>query len=170
MDRREAIKGMAIFTTGLAFLSSCKSEEAISLYKNLSINKSTKKTLQGFCDGMIPFKGTEIQLPEENVEFLMVYINDCFSPEDISKYEAGLDLFINQLSTDYSKSFDALTDVEKKSLFNKTIEKSSEENLKYFAEETKKIVLKNFTTSEDYLKKYKNYNIIPQEYQACISS
>lgn len=167
MDRRDAIKGMAIFTAGMTFLSSCKSEEAVSLYKNLSINSSNKASLKSLCDSFLPLGDSGIVLPEDNVDFVMLSLNDCFSPENIGKYQKGMEAFNAMVSEKHSKSYADLSSTEMKEVFESISGDDVNEDIKYFGRTTRGLVLRNFTTSEDYLTKFRNYSMIPPLYKAC---
>ena len=169
MERRAALKGLAFIAVGAAILPHCKSDPAAIKFENLSgLNIDNQKLIQQLSHAIIPVKGTEMAPTMPSDEFILMSVNDCYSPEDQVKFTKGLAEF-TALANKKGSDFSVLSPAEQQSLFESAISDQSSDNLKMFAKTTKDLTLRNVTTSQIFMEKYRAYKMLPGTYVACKS-
>ena len=169
MERRKALKGLAIIAAGVSFLPSCKSDvKTLNKFPKLvGLDASKQESIKGICNAILPIRNTDVTIPIATDEFLLMSLNDCYAPEDQQKYMNGFEEFSKLVSVNSSKSYADLAVEEQKAIFQEALRDQSSENLKFFARTTKGLVLRNFTTSQVFMEKYRDYKMLPGTYIAC---
>ncbi|HOY13239.1 MAG TPA: gluconate 2-dehydrogenase subunit 3 family protein [Saprospiraceae bacterium] len=169
MERRKALKGIAFLAAGSAILPYCKSDVTAIKYNNLpELNSNDHKLIQQLSLAIIPVKGTEMAPPMPSDKFILMSVNDCYSPEDQVKFMKGLSEF-TVLANKKGEDFGSLTSADQQSLFESAINDQSSEDLKMFAKTTKDLTLRNVTTSQIFMEKYRAFKMLPGTYVACKS-
>lgn len=161
MKRRIAIKNIAAYSIAVSFLPSCNMEE-IPFYENLQLEKEQYKLLSELSEFILPKKETEIFTPEKTVDFILTIINDCYSPDEIEKYKKGLIEFQNTSQENYNSTFQRLNAIQRTELIEKI--RDMELSASYFFSITKDLTKEHFTTSEYFMKKYRDFEFAPGRY------
>ena len=104
----------------------------------------------------------EFPTPDKRGDFILNTINYCYKDDEIKKILDGFSKFKIEVKSYGNKEFNDLSIIEKKSIIS--IGFNSNNNLKFFVENIKSLSLKHFTSSENYMKNYLNYEFIPNRY------
>jgi hypothetical protein len=176
MDRRVALKQLALFTGGLIVIPSCdfSEENILAAYEKLQVTEDHKKLLTKVVATILP--GGEIKGAEElNIQdFVLVMANDCLSEENQSDFVNGLKHFDNYVKKKYNSSFGKMDQSKAEEVFN-TIVNNEEEvikqdglditELKYFLETTKRFTLQGYLSTEYFMTEIMPYKMIPGGFQ-----
>lgn len=188
MDRREALKALAILTGGAVLVPSCNflKEDILLAYKNLQVTPSLQQLLAAVADTIIP-TGTIKGAADINVQdFILVMVNDCMEPEEQKEFMQGLTVFNGYSKKTGGKSFSRLTpeqratvveaglaiknDPEEKAPENEDakIEQENEKAVLGFLKVTKRFTIQGFMMSQYIMTEIKPYEMIPGEYKGAV--
>ena len=172
MKRREAIKGIFIFSLGTSILYSCKNPFEAVRSLNLSKIDLDDKHLD-LIDRISKLIVPIHQIPElahhTTLPFLLKQINDLYSDSDIHDFIDMSKNFDNHYKSDHETSFlkhtetDQLDFLRKLNQYGSLIHKPStvEDHLAQFITTIKKENLIYFKTSEYYQRNFKFYEMAP---------
>lgn len=178
MNRRIALRHLALISGGLALIPSCdfSKEDILAAYQNLKITASQKKLIGLVSDSIIPageIKGAlEIEVPD----FILVMVNDCYTQENRDKFSAGLAAFPDFVKTSKGKSFEELSTKEKEELIlagaklegDDTEEGKKKASVSYFLNSTKRFTIQGYMASEYIQSEVMPYSLIPGEYNGAV--
>lgn len=167
MKRREAIQNIALLAVSITLVPACNFEQG-PVYNNVPLEKGQRTLIDLLTNALLPKEGTEITTPESTTDFLLTMLNDCTAPEDINKFLLGLKEFQEKVKTTYSTSFKKLDKDKQIELF-KSIGEGPEisENIKHFFDTTLGMSRWHFTSSEHYMKTYREFEFAPGRYIGC---
>ncbi|MEM9328516.1 MAG: gluconate 2-dehydrogenase subunit 3 family protein [Bacteroidota bacterium] len=180
MKRREALQNLVAVTATLMYVPSCTVEEAIPSYSNLPISNEEYRLVKHVVEAMLPNKpkskpeSTEdipvITTPESSHDFVLTMINDAYSPLQIGRYARGLRLFHQFVQDEYKQRFAQLNEFQHILLFTEMTESEAfPKSLQFFLEETKRLAVRHFTSSEYFLTQKMEWEFIPGRYVGCVS-
>lgn len=190
MERREALKALAILTGGAVLVPSCNflQEDILMAYKNLQVTPSLQTLLTGVADTIIP-AGTIKGAADINVQdFILVMVNDCLEPDDQNVFMRGLLAFNDYSKKVGDKSFSRLkpeerslvveaglsmkNDPEEKAPANeeedKKMERENEKAVLEFLKTTKRFTIQGFMMSQYIMTEIKPYEMIPGDYKGAV--
>ena len=176
MDRRIALKQLALFTGGLMVIPSCdfSKENILAAYEKLQITEDHKDLLTKVVATILP--GGEIRGAEElNIQdFVLVMANDCLSEEDQLKFINGLKHFDSYVKKKYGSRFGKMDQSKAEEVFNTVVnneDKSPKKDgfdineLNYFLETTKRFTLQGYLSTEYFMTEVMPYKMIPGGFQ-----
>jgi hypothetical protein len=110
MNRRIALRHLALISGGLALIPSCdfSSEDILAAYEKLKITASQKSLLGDISNTIIPAGEIKGALDLEVPDFILVMINDCFTTENQILFTQGLAAFPAYVKNSAGSSFDKL--------------------------------------------------------------
>lgn len=168
MNRRKAIRNLAIISSGIILLPACEAD-SLPVYENLTLDRQQLDLVDWLTNAILPKEGLEISTPESTPEFVLTMINDCFSPEDIQKYLEGSKVFIQHVQDKYRTSFDGLNPEQQILLFSEISQSEHlPESLDFFLSTTKQLTVRHFTTSENFMKNHLEFEFAPGRYLGCV--
>ena len=171
MDRRLALKQLALFTGGLMAFPSCdfSRENVLAAYEKLQVTDAHRDLLARVVETILP--GGEIKGAKElNMQdFVLVMANDCLGEEDQSRFIRGLKNFDAYVKKKSGSIFEKMNQETAESSFMAIVDsedKSEEmEELKYFLNTTKRFTLQGYLNSEYFMTEVMPYNMIPGGFQ-----
>ena len=160
MKRRLAIKSIVLSSGALLTLPYCSNENY--KYSNLNLIDSELKTISDVSKFILKDNQYKFPTPDKRGDFILNTINYCYKNDEIKKFLDGFSKFKTEVKYYGNKKFNDLSIIDKKSII--TIGFNSNNNLNFFIENIKSLSLRHFTTSENYMKNYLNYEFIPNRY------
>ena len=120
------------------------------------------ETISSVSDFILKDNQYNFPTPDKRVDFILNTINYCYKNEEIKKFLDGFSKFKTEVKYYGNKKFNDLSIIDKKSIISNGF--NNNDNLKFFVENIKSLSLSHFTTSENYMKNYLNYEFIPNRY------
>lgn len=184
MQRREALKALAVITGGAVLVPSCDftKEEILAAYNKLQVTPSLLQLLAEVADTIIP-AGSLKGASDINVhDFILVMVNDCMNEENQQAFMKGLSNFDAYSKKTGGRYFDKLNPEEKASVVTSglalTIQESAdnsgnseeahERNIVSFLRTTKRFTIQGFMASEYMQREIKPVNLIPGKYNGAV--
>ena len=168
MKRRQAIQQILTIAAGTALFPACKMD-SYPVYMNVPIEKKQRKLLDQFCNAILPISNENIIIPEAKVDFLLTMLNDVYAPKDIQKFLSGLDEFKMYLEENHRKSFKRMEAEEKEKVLEFLAgAEGPEEPLPYFYKTTRSLMIRQFTSTEYYMKNILEFEFAPGRYVGCV--
>lgn len=171
MDRRLALKQLALFTGGLMAFPSCdfSRENVLAAYEKLQVSEAHRSLLAKVVETILP-GGDIVGARELDMQgFVLVMANDCLGEEDQSRFVEGLKGFGAYVKKQSGNSFEKMDQESAESSYMAIVE--SEDNsgemeaLKYFLNTTKRFTLQGYLSSEYFMTEVMPYNMVPGGFQ-----
>lgn len=183
MERREALKALAVLTGGAVLVPSCNflKEDILAAYNNLQVTSSLQQLLAVVADSIIP-AGTIKGAADISVQdFILVMINDCFETSEQAAFMQGLAAFNDYSKNTGGKSFASLDQPEREKVLLtglKTEKKEMREEVGTtlttdqavlkFLQMTKRLTVQGFLMSQYIMTEVKPYQMLPGDYQGAV--
>ena len=168
MKRRSALQKIAWVSGGIAMLPYyCSTQSEITVYNNLPIAISDRNLINLLSNLILPEDAESFSTMESRLDFVLTQVNDGFDSQEISDYLFGMTAFRKHVMATYGTSFEDLVELDQLACIGKTIDCSDEKS--FFVSTIKRHSLRHFTTSENYMKKYLNFEFMPGRYNGCVS-
>lgn len=179
MDRRLALKQLALFTGGLMVIPSCdfNRENVLVAYEKLKITDAHQNILSKVVETILP-GGEIVGAKELNMhDFVLLMANDCLSEEEQQHFTDGLKRFGTYVQKEYGSKFENMDQSEAEKVFNTLVQDKeidpeasrkanpALDNLKYFLTTTKRFTLQGYLTSEYFMTEVMPYKMIPGGFQ-----
>lgn len=176
MNRRIALRHLALISGGLAFIPSCdfSSDDILTAYNNLQVTQSQKQLLGDISNTIIPAGEIKGALDIEVPDFILVMVNDCMNSEQQKQFTEGLKNFPSYVKSAQGNSFASLGTKEKVVLSGQALEgDDTEEGLKnkaisYFLNTTKRFTIQGYMASEYIQSEVIPYSLIPGAYNGSV--
>ncbi len=172
MNRRIALRHLALISGGLALIPSCdfSSDDILSAYSNLKITSSQKALLGEISNTIIPAGEIKGALDLEVPDFILVMVNDCMTEENQKYFTEGLAAFPDYAKKTGGKIFEKLSTKEKEDLIQSGARLEGDENkaLVYFLNTTKRFTIQGYMASEYIQTEIIPYSLIPGEYNGAV--
>lgn len=178
MNRRHALRHIALISGGLALIPSCdfSKEDILAAYQKLKVTISQKALLGAISDTIIPAGEIKGALDLDVADFILVMVNDCFTAENQEKFMAGLSAFPDYVNQTLGKKYEALSVKEKEQLIldaaklegNDTEEGKRNAAIAYFVNSTKRFTIQGYMASEYIQTEIIPYSLIPGEYNGAV--
>ena len=168
MKRRSALQKIAWVSGGIAMLPYyCSTQSEITVYNNLPIAISDRNLINLLSNLILPEDPESFPTMESRLDFVLTQVNDGFDSQEISDYLFGMTAFRKHVMATYGTSFKDLVELDQLACIGKTIDCSDEKS--FFVSTIKRHSLRHFTTSENYMKNYLNFEFMPGRYNGCVS-
>ena len=171
MDRRLALKQLALFTGGLMAFPSCdfSRENVLAAYNKLQVTDVHRNILAKVVETILP-GGEIVGAKELNMQdFVLVMANDCLGEEDQSRFTKGLKNFDAYIKRKSGSAFETMNQEAAESSFMNIVDSEDKsgdmEELKYFLNTTKRFTLQGYLSSEYFMTEVMPYNMIPGGFQ-----
>jgi hypothetical protein len=170
MNRRDALRNLALFTGGMILAPSCNfdQEDILQAYDNLKVTPSQSGLLASIADTIIPpttdIKGAaDIRVQD----FILVMVNDCMKPEEQEMFMKGLSDFNSFSKNNAGKGFDNLAPAEREAVIiqGMALENEDQQHITKFLQTTKRFTIQGFMASEYMMTEVNPYSLIPGQYQ-----
>lgn len=164
MKRRQALKNIGLFSSGMLLFSSCDfSDEKVSIILNkLRINADQELLLKEIIGSMLPEGEIPGGISLKVHNFVWVMIDDCSSKEQQYAFLQGLTQFDTEVQKASNKSFIKLSQKDKLSTLSKFIKgKKENSNIVNFLSTTKKIAISGYMNSEYIMTEQMPYKLVP---------
>ena len=169
MKRRSALQKIAWVSGGIAMLPYyCSTQSEITVYNNLPIAISDRNLINLLSNLILPEDPESFPTMESRLDFVLTQVNDGFDSQEISDYLFGMTAFRKHVMATYGTSFKDLVELDQLACIGKTIDCSDEKS--FFVSTIKRHSLRHFTTSENYMKNYLNFEFMPGRYNGCVST
>jgi hypothetical protein len=169
MDRRKAIKNLAIVSGGLITLPqwmvSCGVSDT-SIHQT-SFSVAEQKILASITDTIIPAGNSVGALSVGVDKFLQKLIDDCYEKDVQDNVKTQLKALQDSAKATNKKSFAECTQAQREELLIK-FSTSSNKTEKDFFDLVKSETIRGFNTSQKVMTEYLGYKVAPGHYYGCI--
>lgn len=178
MNRRIALRHLALISGGLALIPSCdfSSDDILAAYDNLKVTASQKQLLGAISDSIIPAGELKGALELEVPDFILVMVNDCMNEENQQLFTKGLAAFPAFAKNNGGNKFDKLSVKEKENLIQNGLDLKPAEDesgaedraVSYFLNTTKRLTMQGYMASEYIQTEVIPYSLIPGPYNGAV--
>ena len=169
MNRRDALRNLALLTGGMILVPSCdfSQEEVLKAYDNLEVTPTQSQLLSLVADTIIPPSDIKGAADLSVQDFILVMVNDCMMPEQQQEFSKGLKDFNSYSKKTGGKAFAKLdpADREKVILAGMDVEDEDKLHIQKFLQTTKRFTIQGFMASEYMMTEVTQYSLIPGTYQ-----
>ena len=169
MDRRKALKNLAIVSGGLITLPqwmvSCGLSD--SNVHHTSFSASEQKILASISDTIIPAGNSIGALTVGVDKFLQKLIDDCYEKDVRDNIKTQLKGLDGSAKAKYQRSFADCTQAQREELVLK-LSTSAIKAEKDFFDQIKSETIRGFNTSQKVMQEYLGYKIAPGHYYGCV--
>lgn len=169
MERREALRNMALSIWGLMLLPGCDMgrSKAPQEMSPLSLSPLQDEALTEAVDTLIPATDTPGAVDLNVHNFIQKILADCYEKDEQEEFIKGLSFLQRQSKEKYGVTFGACSREQRIHLLT-DFEQSEEELSKNFFSLLKELTILGYTTSEYVLTNLTNYNMVPGHYYGCV--
>jgi hypothetical protein len=171
INRRTAIRRLALISVGSAILPSCLGDHSKPdlVLKNFKVDGDQEKLLEELTATLIPTTATPGARDVSAHLFVLKMMDDCFSAEDQDKFFKGMRQFDDAARSSLGTSFAAAAGPRRESLLQ-TIEggKTPGDELNFFYSTTKKQTILAYSSSSWFLTKVQVYELVPGRFHGCV--
>lgn len=171
MNRRSALRNLAIVSAGVALLPSCMQHETAATIKlhNFKITGKEEQALADLTDYLIPKTSTPGAKEMNAHAFALTMVDDCYSKEEREKFVAGFKAFNDLTNKQFSGTFSKMT-TEQKATLLKALEsrKDVAEDALTFYDSMKRLTIQSYTSSKYFLLEVRKYEMVPGRYHGCV--
>ena len=177
MDRRSALKNLAIVIGGTVLLPRCTSHNPVAHFTSFDVSYDQQSLVHDMAETIIPKTSTPGASELELDKFIWLMLDDCTKKDDQKAFYKGMDEFSDLVKKTYNKDFADCTKEEKLSLL-KTFEKkpgdkkdpkpaySYSKELNGFFSTVKGLTVFGYTESKYFMTKEIVYELVPGRYNA----
>lgn len=180
MNRRDILKQLAILSGGLMLVPSCdfSKNDILKAYDELQITADHQAILQKLCNTIIP-PDTDYKSADklEISDFVLVMINDCYSPGDQHKFTEGLKKLDQYSNEQTRQSFKSMSSDHAEEFVTQILNHSDPdpensedqvvidfEQIRYCVKTTKQLAIQGYMASEYIMKEVMPYKLVPGKY------
>lgn len=178
MNRRIALRHLALISGGLAFIPSCdfSSDDILTAYENLKITQSQKQLLGDISNVIIPAGEIKGALDIEVPDFILVMVDDCLTSDQQALFTKGIAAFPDYAKKNGNGNFSGLNTKEKESIIlsgqnlegDETEEGARNKAISYFLNTTKRFTIQGYMASEYIQSEIMPYSLIPGAYNGSV--
>ncbi|MBD1386464.1 gluconate 2-dehydrogenase subunit 3 family protein [Mucilaginibacter rigui] len=174
MNRRIAIRNMALILGSAAVLPSCLSDKgkAVVQLKHLKIDADQENLVNNLTETILPKTDTPGAMDLGINLFVFKMIDDCYDKEHRADFITGLSDFAAEAKKQLGKSFNDSTAKERVTFVSGIDKKSKDEKYKdntkliAFYKMVKDQTVFGYTTSQYFMTKQIVYELVPGRYNA----
>lgn len=170
MDRRTALKSLAITVWGMMVLPGCspdENQEMELLYKSLPLDKTQENNLKILVDTFLPETDSKGGVELGVHEFVNKLLANCYEEDIQLSFVEGLNILENSAQEKYGLSFEANGSSEREVLLAGLDDEEKIEE-KAFFDLAKELIILGYTSSEYFLTNFTNFEMIPGGYDGCV--
>jgi hypothetical protein len=171
MERRRALQAIVFLSIGSNTIISCKNNhQAISELglKNIKPSDRDVDLIDAITKTIFPIENVPMFKGHTSMPFVLKMVDELYTKEDREKYLQGMKAFDELSNSGYKKSFIELSKEEKIALMKQIIDSKEENAAKHFFEVTRNQTITYFTSTEDYLRGIKKYEMAPGRWTSCL--
>lgn len=169
MNRRDALRNLALLTGGMILVPSCSfdQEEILKAYDNLNITTSQSELLRTIADTIIPPSDIKGAADVGTQDFILVMVNDCMKTEDQETFTRGLSDFNAYSKKTSGKDFEKLDSAQREEVITHgmALDNEDQKHISQFLQKTKQLTIQGFMASEYMMTEVTQYSLIPGTYQ-----
>ena len=169
MDRRKAIKNLAIVSGGLITLPqwmvSCGISDTTIHQSSFSILE--QEILASITDTIIPAANSIGALSVGVDKFLQKLIDDCYEKDAQNNVKTELKNLEGSAKASNKKSFAECTQAQREQLLLKLSTSTNKEEKDFF-DLVKSETIRGFNTSQKVMQEYLGYKVAPGNYYGCV--
>jgi hypothetical protein len=177
MDRRTALKNLALVIGSTALLPSCIKHDSTAHFKHFDATGDQQTLVADMAETIIPKTTTPGAIDLKLDQFVWLMLDDCTKKEDQQAFFKGMVEFNDLTQKMYSKSFSDCTKDQKLAVLN-TFEKKGKKDAKDNKDNTyskelngfygtvKGLTVFGYTESQYFMTKEIVYEMIPGRYNA----
>ena len=169
MDRRKAIKNLAIVSGGLITLPQWMVSCGVSdtTIHQTSFSAAEQKLLASITDTIIPVGNSVGALSVGVDKFLQKLVDDCYEKDAQDNVKAQLKALEVSAKATNQKSFAESTQAQREELLLKLSASGIKEEKDFF-DLMKSETMRGFNTSQKVMQEYVGYKVAPGHYYGCI--
>lgn len=171
INRRTAIRQLALLSAGAALLPSClhpHAKPSVAL-KNFTVTGDQEKLLEELTATLIPTDATPGARDISAHLFVLMMLDDCSPKTDQEKFMKGLTSFDEAAKTTTGKYFTVASPDQRKSLLSAIESKKLPgDELNFFYSVTKKLTILAYSSSQFFLTKVQVYELVPGRFHGCV--
>ena len=169
MDRRKALKNIAIVSGGLVTLPQWMISCGVSdtTVHQTSFSAAEQKILASVTDTIIPAGNSIGALSVEVDKFLQKLIDDCYEKTVQDNVKAQLKNLESSAKTSHGKPFGDCSQADREKLLLK-FSASETKSEKDFFDLVKSETIRGFNTAQKVMTEYLGYKVAPGHYYGCI--
>lgn len=178
MDRRTALKNLALVVGSAALLPRCTSTNPVAHFKSFDVTSDQQSLVLDIAETIIPKTTTPGAADLGLDKFIWLMLDDCTKKDDQKAFFKGMGEFNELVKKTYNKDFVDCTEQEKLALLN-TFEKKKPEqknpnptddkyskDLHAFYGTVKGLTVFGYTESKYFMTKEIVYELVPGRYNA----
>ncbi|HVV54153.1 MAG TPA: gluconate 2-dehydrogenase subunit 3 family protein [Mucilaginibacter sp.] len=168
MDRRTALKNLALVISSAALLPRCTEHKPVAHFSNFDVSLDQQDLITDMAETIIPKTSTPGAKDLNLYDFVMLMLNDCSKKDDQKAFFKGLDEFNSLTQKTYGKAFADCTQKQKVDLL-KSFEKKDNgysKDLNAFFNTVKGLTVFGYTESKYFMTKEIVYELVPGRYNA----
>ena len=168
MDRRTAIRNLALVIGGAALLPACTTHNPVAHFKHFDITFDQQTLITDMAETIIPKTTTPGATDLNLYGFVMKMVDDCSTKKDQQAFVKGMGEFNDVPKKLLNKSFADCSKKEKEDVLN-TFEKKDNgysKDLNAFYGTVKSLTVFGYTESKYFMTKEVVYELVPGRYNA----
>ncbi|MFI5161349.1 MAG: gluconate 2-dehydrogenase subunit 3 family protein [Sphingobacteriales bacterium] len=177
MDRRSALRNLALVVGSAALLPRCTMKMPVRHYSHFDVTMDQESLVADMAETIIP-KTTTPGARDLNLDqFVWLMLNDCSKKEDQQAFFKGMGEFNDLTKKLYNKSFSECTKEQKLAVLNTFEKKPAQKNpnpaddkyskeLHAFFGTVKGLTVFGYTESQYFMTKEIVYELVPGRYNA----
>lgn len=167
MQRRVALKSLAVVVAGIVFLPGCdlsykSSGEVVQFY----LSPSQDQLLSSIVETFIPATDTPGAKELRVQDYVKIMVTDCHEPEVQKIFFEGLDMVGVLAKEKFGKEYSSLS-ISRQSDILKTMESGTQTD-KDFYTLLKGLTIQGYMSSEYVMKEHRGYQMIPGYFHGCV--
>lgn len=170
MNRRIALKNIALAAAGLMFLPGCDTtgwKEASVLTPKPFLSPGQEQLLAEIVESIIPATDTPGAKALKVHAYIQKMVLDCYETDVQAALVKGLDTVETLAEKSKGKSFVACSSTEQAELLRQ-LEQSDDPQQKDFYSLVKRLTIQGYMTSEYVMTNLTQYEMVPGRYNGCV--
>ena len=171
INRRTAIRQLALISAGAALLPSCFHDQSAKEvpFNHFKITDGDQQLLATLTATLIPTTDTPGAKEVSADSFVWKMLDDCATDGDRTKFLKGLQQFDAAAKTSGGKSFVSLDPAGREALLSAIeAKKMPGEELNFFYSTTKRLTILAYSSSQYFLTKVQVYELVPGRWHGCV--
>jgi hypothetical protein len=168
MDRRTAIRNLALVIGGAVLLPACTEHNPIAHYKHFDISLDQQTLITDMAETIIPKTTTPGATDLNLYSFIIKMVDDCSTKKDQQAFLKGMGEFNDVPKKLFNKSFADCSKKEKEDVLKSFDKKDNNysKDLHAFYGKVKGLTIFGYTESKYFMTKEVVYELVPGRYNA----
>jgi hypothetical protein len=172
VNRRTAMKQLALLSAGAFLVPSCKEDHPKAVappLHNFQVDNAQVQLLEALTATLIPSDNTPGAKEISAHLFALKMLDDCYSKEDREKYLNGMKQFDAAARTVSGSTFVGSTPPQREALLASIEDKKiTDKDLNFFYSTTKRMTILAYSSSQYFLTKIQVYELVPGRWHGCV--